>query len=107
MVSEEIVSPIVSQISPDGVGVVCVVLGVVVLHQEARSVQSIIVRLSPFRCTGPGKMNVFFPFFLNPVHLNVGEILRHPVDKDEEEFSQDLLLGTRHSRREDPPGRLP
>jgi hypothetical protein len=45
---------------PDGVDVVGVVLGVIVLDQERRSVQAIVMPLSSLQTTSPGKANVMW-----------------------------------------------
>jgi hypothetical protein len=56
VVLEEILSEVILKISPDSVDMVGFILGVVIFENKGRSLDSIIVRLSPLKLARPSKM---------------------------------------------------
>ena len=57
MKAEQIFSEIIFKVAPDGVYVVCTVLGIVILHQEKKPVEAVVVGCSAILPAGPGKVN--------------------------------------------------
>jgi hypothetical protein len=68
VVPQQILSPIVPQISPYRMDMIRVVLGVVILDKKTGSMDSVIVGSFPLPRPCPRKMDIFSPFLLHPVH---------------------------------------
>ena len=61
MGAQRVLAEIIPQISPHGVDVIGIVLGVVIFNQERWALNAIIVALSSIETTCPGKMNLIHP----------------------------------------------
>jgi hypothetical protein len=59
--------------------VVRIVLGVVILHEKARSVNPVIMGFSSLLGTCPSEVNMSSPFFHDLLHLATGDVLRHSI----------------------------
>src|SRR2546423_1542483 len=58
---EEVQAPVAFEVAPDGVDVVGVVLRVVVLDQEARTLDPVVVALTLLDAAHPGELNLVQP----------------------------------------------
>src|SRR5438105_622842 len=65
VLSEQVFAEIVGGVTPDGVDVVGVVLGVVKLDQERRPVHAVVMPLPRLHDAGPGEMNLLEPGFVD------------------------------------------
>jgi hypothetical protein len=70
---EDVVAEVCGGVPPDAVNVVDVSLRVVVFGEQARSLQSVVVRLSALEAAGPCEVNC--------VQLVAGELLGLPLSE--------------------------
>src|SRR4029450_6041363 len=95
---EHVFAEISGEIAPDSMDMVGVVLRVVVLEQEGRSLHAIIVRLSGRIGSGPGKMDVVETGLVDRAEISIAHLVTASphvlLDKAPEEF----LLGSAHLR---------
>ena len=57
VLAEKVFAEIVLEVPPDGVDMVSMVLGVVIFHQESRSLDAVIVAVTWFKAARPGEIN--------------------------------------------------
>ena len=89
---EWVAAEVVVEIAPDGVDVVGVVLRVVVLEDEAWSLDAVVVRLAGFDPARPGEVDLAEARFfdLRPVFL--GEVEAMPAEIEVDELDEDGTL---------------
>src|SRR5919107_3503834 len=87
------------RVAPDRVDVVHVALGVVVLDQQARPLQPVVV---PLGAAGPGEVDLAQPLPGELDRLPLGELVRHTPEVHAEQRAQLLLLHRREVGRGQP-----
>src|SRR5436190_15852365 len=71
--SQQVVAEVILQVPPDGVNVIGVVLGIVVLHQKCGSLYTIIMRLPALQIPGPGKIEISWRAFGDLCEIRIGD----------------------------------
>src|SRR5437870_654536 len=74
MLAEQVLAEIVLQVPPGRVDVVCVVLGVVVFHQEGRALHAIVMAFAGLEAARPGEIKILRPGFFNFLQVLVRDL---------------------------------
>src|SRR5688500_3692668 len=80
VLSQEVLAPVARERSPHRVDVVRVVLGVVVLDHERRTLDRVVVASALLNAAAPGERNPVQPGPLDLVPLLAGDLVADPAD---------------------------
>ncbi len=78
---EDIEAEIIAQITPDGMDMVPIVLGVVVFEQEGRALDPVIMFLALFQTPGPGEADARDAGFLDLGEIGIRHLRAQPPDE--------------------------
>ena len=98
VVLKKVLTPIVSKVSPDGMDVICVVLGVVIFDKETGPMEAVVMRLATLFRACPGKVDVRSAFLLDLIQSRIRDVTGHPVYVFEDQIHETPLLFFFHSR---------
>src|SRR5205085_12677169 len=99
MLSEEITAEVTREIPPDGVHVVRVVLRVVVLDQEGRTLDPVVMGLAASASPGPGQVELVETCLVDEPEALRSQRRGHRPRVLGEQPTQQLLLRGRQGRR--------
>ena len=94
--SEQIHTKITVEIAPDGVGVVCLVLGVVIFEHEGGSLDTIVVSFAPFESARPGEVDLTNLGFVDPFQFILSHLGPQPVHVLFDQFMEHFNLADIH-----------
>src|SRR6266571_7332118 len=83
---------VVLEIAPDGVDVIGVVLGIVVLHQKSRALNAIIMALAGFQSARPGEMKVIVAGLADFAEIRFGDFVAVAEHEFFEQRREQFLL---------------
>src|SRR3954451_17105909 len=96
--AQEIATEVAVEVAPDRVYVVAVVLRVVVLDEERRPLDAVVMFLPPLRLTGPREPDVLQARLATLLHALRRDVRRHYARVDLDQFHQQVGLRRRHRR---------
>ena len=95
--SEQVLAPVVGEVAPDGVDVVGAVLGVVVLDQEARAADRVVVAASGLLGPGPRERDGGQARARDPFPVGRGDVVAAPLEVMADQAFEAVLLGRRRA----------
>ena len=99
MPPQQIGREIMPGIVPDRMDVVGLVLGVVVLDQQVRAVQAVIMRPARFEAAGPGEMDLLQSGLADPRPLRLGHRRPHRADEFLDDPHREVAVAFLHDAR--------
>lgn len=96
MQPQNIQTEIALQVAPDGMNMIGIVLGVVILDEEKRTVEAVIMRLVHLLGTCPGEVDGVQVRITNLCLLDTSKIIRQSIDIRVYQFIQMLALVGSH-----------
>jgi hypothetical protein len=98
VLAQQVAAEVILEIAPYGMYVVAVVLGVVELDQEGRTLHAVVVLLATLDTARPGECDVPGSGSPDPGHALGGNLGRHQADKGIQHLYQGFLLRLSHGR---------
>ena len=96
MQPQKIQTEIALQVAPDGMNMISIFLGVVILDEEKRAVEAVIMRLAGLFGTCPGEVDGVQVRISNLRLLDTSKIIRQSIDIRVYQFVQMLALVGSH-----------